>query len=302
MPHFTIPISAQESGWRIDMALLAFAKSRRLGLSRTTLQKLIQTGNVKIQDTIIVKPHHKVKESDVVSFDVEEQKANELGAEDIALEILYEDSDVAVINKPCGLVVHPAPGNAQHTLVNALLHRFNTLSDINPQRPGIVHRLDKETSGVLVIAKNNAAHLALAEQFAEHSIKRRYIALVKGSMEFDEQVIEAPIGRHPFKRKSMSVGFTAVSKYAKTHYRTLKRTKDYSVLELEPFTGRTHQLRVHLAFIGHPILGDAKYGKHNSFSRLALHAQYLGFMHPTTGAFVEFSCALPDEFKDYLKK
>ena len=214
-----------------------------------------------------------------------------------SIKIVYEDDNIIVINKPAGLVVHPAPGNYEHTLVNALIYCFKNLSDINPQRPGIVHRLDKETSGLLVIAKNNTTHLALARQFAKHSIKRKYIALVKGKMEFDEDIIELPIGRHPRRRKNMAVGFAKGTKYAKTHYRTLKRKEDCSLLELEPFTGRTHQLRVHLAFIGHPILGDAKYGKGNGSKRMCLHAKYIGFLHPSSGKFVEFSSDTPSEFK-----
>ncbi len=170
--------------------------------------------------------------------------------------------------------------------------------DVNPQRPGIVHRLDKETSGLLVIAKNNASHLALSRQFAKHTVKRKYIALVKGKIEYDENVIELPIGRHPYKRKKMSAGFGRKTKYAKTYYHTLKRMKDSSLLELEPFTGRTHQLRVHLAFLGHPILGDTKYGSNNEFIRLALHAKSIGFLHPRTGKFVEFSSETPVEFSE----
>jgi 23S rRNA pseudouridine1911/1915/1917 synthase len=197
-------------------------------------------------------------------------------------------------------VVHPAPGNYAHTLVNALLYHFKNLSDINAQRPGIVHRLDKETSGLLVIAKNNQAHLGLSKQFSQHSIKRKYIALVKGKMEFDENIVDLPIGRHPHKRKEMSVGFGKNAKSARTYYRTLKRTEHFSLLELEPFTGRTHQLRVHLAFLGHPILGDTKYAKNNEFVRLALHAKYLGFMHPATGKFIEFFCDIPKEFTEFI--
>ncbi|MDI6606110.1 MAG: RluA family pseudouridine synthase, partial [Candidatus Omnitrophota bacterium] len=166
--------------------------------------------------------------------------------------------------------------------------------------PGVVHRLDKETSGLLVIAKNNFTHLALAKQFARHSIKRKYIAVVKGRVEFDENVIELPIGRHPLKRKNMSVGFGKKTKPAMTKYRTLKRGAESSLLGLEPFTGRTHQLRVHLAFIGHPILGDDKYGKSNhAFSRMALHAQSIGFIHPRTKKFMEFSSEVPKEFEEF---
>jgi 23S rRNA pseudouridine1911/1915/1917 synthase len=207
-----------------------------------------------------------------------------------------------VINKPTGLVVHPAPGNYQHTLVNALLYHFKELSSINPLRPGIVHRLDKDTSGLMLIAKNNPAHLNLAEQFSRHSIRRKYLALVNGRVEFDEDIIELPIGRHPTKRKCMSVGFGAKTRYAKTLYRTLKRTDRVSLLELEPFTGRTHQLRVHLAQINHPILGDVKYGRNNPALRLALHAFYIGFLHPVTGKFLEFSTPAPKEFADFMKR
>jgi len=301
MREYIYSVSDNDAGKRLDLFLLDSLQKEDLGLSRTFIQKLIQNGKVTIKDILLVRPHLKVKESDEISICIEDKKSGALRAEDIPLEVIYEDEDLAIINKHPGLVVHPAPGNYEHTLVNALLSRFKKLSDINPQRPGIVHRLDKETSGLLVIAKNNAAHLSLARQFSEHSIKRKYIALVKGRMEFDENVIELPIGRHPRKRKNMSVGFGKKTKYARTYYYTLKRKEDFSLLELEPFTGRTHQLRVHLAFVGHPILGDSKYGKNNAFSRLALHAEVIGFIHPRTEKFVEFSSPSPPEFKDFLK-
>ncbi|MBU0732504.1 RluA family pseudouridine synthase, partial [Patescibacteria group bacterium] len=176
------------------------------------------------------------------------------------------------------------------------------LSDVNKNRPGIVHRLDKETSGLLVIAKNNASHLKLVKQFAQHSITRKYIAIVSGRVEFDEDIIEAPIGRHPLKRKNMAVSFTADTKYAKTAYKTLKRTKNFSLLELSPYTGRTHQLRVHLAYLGYPILGDSKYGKKDSFKRLALHAQEIGFIHPATAKPVHFTSKLPGAFQEFIKE
>ncbi|MFH0913577.1 MAG: RluA family pseudouridine synthase [Candidatus Omnitrophota bacterium] len=301
MREYIYSVSDSDAGKRLDLFLLDFLQKEDLGLSRTFIQKLIQDGKVTIKDIPLIRPHLKVKESDEIRICIEDKKASALRAEDIPLEVIYEDEDLAIINKHPGLVVHPAPGNYEHTLVNALLSRFKKLSDINPQRPGIVHRLDKETSGLLVIAKNNAAHLSLARQFSEHSIKRKYIALVKGRMEFDENVIELPIGRHPRKRKNMSVGFGKKTKYAKTYYRTLKRKEDFSLLELEPFTGRTHQLRVHLAFVGHPILGDTKYGRNNAFSRLALHAEVIGFIHPRTEKFVEFFSPSPPEFKGMLK-
>jgi len=302
MQEYILKVSEQEADARLDLFLMGFSRNNNLGLSRTFLQNMIQDGKVSVNGANVTKPHFKVKAADEVRFVTEDKKPGSLKAEDMPLDVIYEDDDLAIINKSRGIVVHPAPGNYEHTLVNALLNRFKDLSDINPERPGIVHRLDKETSGLLVIAKNNASHLALAKQFAKHSIKRKYIALVKGRMEFDGDVIELPIGRHPYKRKNMSVGFGSKTRYAKTVYRTLSRGEDFSLLELEPYTGRTHQLRVHLAHLGHPILGDTKYGKNNEFGRLALHAKYLGFKHPRTGKLVEFSSKEPAEFIEATNK
>lgn len=301
--EYVLKAGPQDDGKRLDLFLADFSQKKNLGISRTFIQKLILEAKVAIKNHNSesgVKPHFKLKAGDEVKICIEEKKGSILQAEDMPLNVVYEDNDLAIINKEPGIVVHPAPGNYEHTLVNALLHHFKELSQINPQRPGIVHRLDKETSGLLVVAKNNAAHLVLSRQFAKHTIKRKYIALVKGRMEYDENVIDLPIGRHPFKRKKMSAGFGKKVKYAKTHYRTLKRMKDSSLLELEPFTGRTHQLRVHLASLGHPILGDSKYGHNNEFIRLALHAKSIGFLHPRTGKFIEFSSDMPDEFKELL--
>ena len=303
MQEHTSQVLPEDAGRRLDLFLAGFSKQNNLGLSREFIKKLILQGCVSARGADpVLKPHYKIKTGEKIVVRIQKKKTANLSEEDIPLEVVYEDKDLAVINKPIGLVVHPAPGNYAHTLVNALLFRFKTLSDINPQRPGIVHRLDKDTSGLLVIAKNNSAHLYLANQFAEHTIKRKYVALVKGRMEFDENIIELPIGRHPLKRKNMAVGFGKNYKYAKTLYRTIKRTKDFSLLELEPFTGRTHQLRVHLAYLGHPILGDTKYGRNNDFIRLALHAKSIGFTHPGSKKFVEFSCQLPVEFKEFVNK
>jgi 23S rRNA pseudouridine1911/1915/1917 synthase len=296
MPEYTLIVFGSDAEKRLDVFLMDYTQTRRLGLSRTQIQRLIVAGGITISGVPVTKPHHKIKPGERITIVIPEKKEHLLETEDIPLTVVYEDEDLAVIDKPPGLVVHPAPGNAAHTLVNALLFRFGTVSSIAPGRPGIVHRLDKDTSGLLVIAKNNFAHLKLAEQFARHSIRRRYVALVKGSVEFDEHTIEMPIGRHPFRRKNMSVGFGEHTKYAKTYYKTLRRTQALSLLQLEPFTGRTHQLRVHLAFIGHPILGDTKYGKNNAFSRLALHAVFLGFEHPRTRQPLEFSSDIPAEF------
>lgn len=301
MQEYAIKVSPEQAGQRLDLFIAGFSKDNNLGISRTSIQKLIHDKNISIKTNDIIKPHYHLKAGDEIVIKLQDKKSNLPEAEDIPLDIVYDDDYLAVIDKPCGIVVHPAPGNYEHTLVNALVKRFKKLSDINPQRPGIVHRLDKDTSGLLVIAKDNATHLGLAEQFAEHSISRRYIALVKGRVEFDEDVIEMPIGRHPYKRKNMAVGFNKNTKYAKTHYQTLSRSDEFSLLELRPFTGRTHQLRVHLAFLGHPILGDTKYGKNNQFKRLALHAEYIGFIHPKTNKFMEFTSDTPSEFKEYIK-
>jgi len=302
MKEYILKVSPDQAGMRLDLFILEFSKKNDLGFSRTFIQRAILGGRVVLGDSKLSKPHYKVKTGDELKIDIEDKKPVDLQAEAIPLEVVYEDEELAVINKQVGLVVHPAPGNAEHTLVNALLHRFKNLSDVNPLRPGIVHRLDKETSGLMVIAKNNFTHYALSQQFSKHDIKRKYIALVKGRVEFDENVIELPIGRHPVKRKNMAVGFGKNTKYAKTHYRTLKRSENFSLLELEPFTGRTHQLRVHLAFIGHPILGDAKYGKDNEDIRLCLHAQTIGFTHPRSEKFMEFSSEMPEEFNKILKQ
>lgn len=300
--QYAIKVLPEDAGKRLDVFLMDFSRARGLGLSRTFIQKLIAQGSVKLAGSTLLKPHQKIKAGENLEIVAEEQKECPLRPEEIPLEVVYDDQDLAVINKQAGLVVHPAPGNQSHTLVNALLYRFKKLSDIDPQRPGIVHRLDKETSGLMVAAKNNEAHLALREQFSTHSVRRTYVAIVRGEVAFDEDVVEIPIQRHPLRRKSMSVGFGPGSRYARTLYRTLKRTKCFSLLELVPFTGRTHQIRVHLAFLGHPILGDEKYGKNNEFPRLALHAKSLGFEHPRTGRPMYFDSELPPEFKEFIGK
>jgi 23S rRNA pseudouridine1911/1915/1917 synthase len=301
MKKYMLEVDAAGSGKRLDMFIADFCAREKLGFSRTAIQKMILDGKVVCEGVQLPKPHTKIKTGQQIQWVVEEKKASVLSPEDIPFNIEYEDDDLAVIYKPAGLVVHPAPGNATHTLVNALLHSFEKLSDINPGRPGIVHRLDKDTSGLLVIAKTNFVHLELAKQFAEHSITRKYIALVRGSMEYDENIIEVPIGRHPIRREKMSARFGEHTKYAKTHYRTLLRAKSYSLLELLPYTGRTHQLRVHLAFLGHPILGDPTYGKKSDFCRLALHAKTIGFMHPARKKYLEFSTGMPAEFEEFLR-
>jgi 23S rRNA pseudouridine1911/1915/1917 synthase len=301
MKEYRFVASSEDAGVRLDILLSNFCKEKKLGVSRTLVKALILKGAVSAKGAAVLTPHYRVKPQDEVRFSIEEKAPLEIKAEQIKFDIVYDDSDLAVINKPSGLVVHPAPGNYEHTLVNALKNVFSELSDINPARPGIVHRLDKETSGLLIIAKNNFSHLALTRQFTEHTIKKEYIAIVKGIMEFDEGVVEAPISRHLYKRKNMAVSFSQKAKEAKTYYRTLKRFKDFSLIELRPFTGRTHQLRVHLDFIGHPVLGDEKYGKNNKFSRLALHARRLIFTHPKTGKVIDLTAPVPEEILAYTK-
>ncbi|RJP29821.1 MAG: RluA family pseudouridine synthase [Candidatus Omnitrophota bacterium] len=303
MKEYSFEVSEAENGKRLDIFLQQSAKDNDLGYSRTFIKDSISHGNCSVNGLPVVKAHHKVKTGDKLTIRLEDRQAVDLAAEELPLDILFEDGDIAVINKQPGLVVHPAPGNKEHTLVNALLYHFkDKLSSVNPMRPGIVHRLDKDTSGLIVIAKNNNSHFNLTKQFAEHLVQKKYIALVEGYVEFNEDVIELPIGRHPLKRQNMSVGFRETDKYAKTRYHTLLRNSQFSMLALFPLTGRTHQLRVHLAHIGHPILGDGKYGRKNTFPRLALHAQYLGFKHPGTEEFVEFYCKLPDEFTYFIEQ
>lgn len=300
--EINLKVDKKDVGMRLDLFILKSALERNLSLTRTHIKRMILEGDVTLNNAF-QKPGYKIKAGEVFKIRLKKLSLSQgLQPQEIPLEIIYQDKDLAVINKPAGLVVHPAAGNKQNTLVNALLYHFKDLSLINPQRPGIVHRLDKDASGIMLVAKSDKAHLALAKQFAKHDIKRQYVALVKGSMEFDEDVIELSIARNPKDRKKMSVGFGKNAKYAKTHYKTLMRKKDSSLLELSPFTGRTHQLRVHLAFIGHPILGDIKYGRNNAFSRLALHAIKIGFLHPSTHKFMEFSISIPEAFLNYFKK
>lgn len=302
MAQYTIVVDSDHCGQRIDIILIDFAVVNNLGVSRTGLQDLIKQGKVSIDGEVCLKNNFKAKENQKVVFDFEEKKEITLKGEDIPLEVLYEDNDFAIISKPIDIVVHPAPGNNEHTLVNALIYKFKNLSSINPDRPGIVHRLDKETSGLMIIAKNNKSHLFFVEAFSNHEIKKKYVALVKGEVKFQENIIEIGIARHPLKRESMSVSMSENAREAKTYYKTLKKTKKFSLLELHPYTGRTHQLRVHLDYIGHPILGDKKYGRNNDFTRLALHAIYLGFNHPSKKKFIEFKTNIPKEFTDFIDK
>lgn len=285
-------IGPEDTGIRIDV----FLKAKEPNLSRTMIQDLILKGHVLVNHAA-VKQHYRCKLDDVLEWSVPQAHASALVPENIALDILFEDDDVIVLNKPAGLVVHPGAGNDAHTLAHALLFHTKNLSTLSQDRPGIVHRLDKDTSGVMVVAKNNHAHLELSRQFKKHSIERRYIALVAGLVAFDEGVIDVPLKRHSMDRKKIAVSFAQEAKPAHTTYHVLRRYKEFTAVELFPQTGRTHQLRVHLNYLGHPILGDSVYGKKASFPRLALHAKDLGFVHPTTGEWVKFSVPLPAEMK-----
>ena len=273
-------------------------------MSRSFIQKLIKDGLVFVNDRP-VKASFRVSEGDMVSFSSPELKMPEVIPEDIPLDILYEDEDIIVINKPKGMVVHPAPGHFSGTLVNALMyHCKDSLSGINGVlRPGIVHRIDMDTTGSLLACKNDRAHLSIAAQLKDHSIKRIYTALIHGVLKDDTGRIDAPIGRSEKNRKMMAVN-TRNSKEAVTNYRVIERFKSFTMIECRLETGRTHQIRVHLSSIGHPIAGDELYCPLKPPCKLrgqALHAGTIGFIHPTTGEYMEFTAPLPDYF-DKLKK
>jgi 23S rRNA pseudouridine1911/1915/1917 synthase len=265
LEEYKIIVDAKLSGKRIDIFLVEYFKHK---FSRTFIRKLIDDGKVTIHNEC-QKAKHIVHENDVLHIEIPPPETLSVEAEDIPLDIVYEDKDVCVVNKQAGLVVHPAPGNAKGTLVNALLFHCRDLSGIGGAlRPGIVHRLDKDTSGLIVVAKNDMAHTSLSNQFKSREAGRVYIALVKGKVEFDNGIIELPIGRHHIDRKRMEVAYSD-SKDAKTRYTVLKRFNGFSVLELKLETGRTHQIRVHLAHLGYPILGDRTYGSGKGMKRQA---------------------------------
>ncbi|WP_430022716.1 RluA family pseudouridine synthase [Paenibacillus sp. MABNR03] len=270
-------------------------------VSRSQVQLWIGDGLVTVNGTV-VKANAKLAEGDLIELQIPEPTAVEIIAEDIPLEVVYEDSDVIVINKPRGLVVHPAPGHTSGTLVNALMYHCKDLSGINGElRPGIVHRIDKDTSGLLMAAKNDRAHASLAAQLKDHSVNRRYIALVHGHLSHDQGTIDAPIGRDTYDRKMYTVT-ERNSKHAVTHFNVTERINDYTLLELKLETGRTHQIRVHMKFIGHPLVGDPIYGRNKGIKMngQALHAAILGFVHPTTGEYLEFTAPLPQDMEDVL--
>lgn len=290
------------AGKRIDQAV-----SELLGSPRSAVQKWIGQG--RVTDPAGRFPYGKntrLKGEETVLVQIPDPVVYEAKAEDIPLEIVYEDSDLLVVNKPKGLVVHPAPGNPDGTLVNALLaHCGESLSGINGVlRPGIVHRIDKNTSGLLIVAKNDRAHQGLAEQIQAHSFKRLYEAVVQGHLRQASGTVEAPIGRHPVDRKKMAV-VERHSRPAVTHYRVLTSYPGYDHVELRLETGRTHQIRVHMAYLGHPVAGDTVYGPSRQPPGLdgqCLHARTIGFRHPVTGAYLEFTSPLPPYFRDFLAR
>lgn len=308
MPEISERIETQV--YEVDMA----GAGRRLDqylsecepeLTRSYLQKLIRDGSVLLEGRP-AKAGVKLSQGMKIELTLPEAKELEILPEDLPLDILYEDRDVILVNKPKGMVVHPSAGHHTGTLVNALLfHCQGELSGINGiLRPGIVHRIDRDTTGVLIACKNDRAHNALAGQLKEHTITRRYRALVCGNLKEDEGTVDAPIGRHPVERKKMAV-VRSGGKQAVTHYRVLERFGAYTYIECRLETGRTHQIRVHMASIGHPLLGDEVYGRGKNPFHLegqTLHAMVLGFVHPSTGEYMEFEAPLPEYFEELLRR
>lgn len=291
--------TAGSAGVRIDKFLAEAIPD----LSRSHIQKLIAADLVTVGDKA-VKANYKTAVSDEIKVQIPEPEIPDIQPENIPLDILFEDSDILIVNKPKGMVVHPAPGHYSGTLVNAVMyHCRDNLSGINGiARPGIVHRIDMDTTGSLLICKNDAAHQSLAEQLKEHRITRKYHAIVHGNLKEDDGTVNAPIGRHPTDRKKMSTR-APHGRSAVTHYKVLERFGDYTYIECELETGRTHQIRVHMASIGHPIVGDAVYGPAKCPFKLqgqTLHAKVLGIIHPMTGEYMEFDAPLPEYFLQLL--
>lgn len=300
MDEFRFEITEELEDERIDKCLAMLIDS----LSRSFIQKMIKEGAVSVNG-LPAKGSCRVRAEDVVSFRLPEAVEPDIKPENIPLDILYEDRDVIVVNKPKGMVVHPAAGHYSGTLVNGLMyHCGQDLSGINGvMRPGIVHRIDKDTTGSVIVCKNDVAHNSIAGQLKEHSVTRRYRAICYGVLKEDEGTVNRPIGRHPTERKKMAVN-ERNGKPAITHYRVLQRFPGYTYIECELETGRTHQIRVHMASIGHPLLGDEVYSNRTSPFKLTgqtLHAMTLGFRHPTTGEYVETTAPLPDYFSHLLE-
>ena len=307
--EFKFIIKPEQQGQRLDLYLSLLPE---LGRSRSQVKKLIESGNVLVNNDVS-EPSCKLKADDRIKITVPAPEPTTLKPENLPLEIVYEDNDIVVVNKPKGMVTHPAPGNRSGTLVNALLHHCDHLAPTGaPVRPGIVHRLDKDTSGLLVVAKTDQAYHSLVRQLKERKVEKTYVALVHGVIKNNSGVIEARIGRHPVQRKKMAVIEAPNSKHrtpnsreAFTSYKVIQRFKYFTLVEVKIMTGRTHQIRVHLSFIGFPLVGDPTYGKKANELDVAgqlLHARKLGFFHPRTNEFMEFSAALPEEFQRVLQK
>ena len=299
MTELVFSASTEDSGIRVDR----FLQARLPDHSRSAIQKWMEDGCVLVNGKSVAK-NYKLSGVCEILVRIPEPQELQVRAENIPLDIVYEDDDLLVVNKPKGMVVHPAPGNSDGTLVNALLyHCKGSLSGINGViRPGIVHRIDKDTSGLLMVAKNDRAHLGLAEQIKEHSFDRVYETVVYGQFKEDSGTVNAPIGRHPVDRKRMAV-IASHSREAITHFQVLERLNGFTHLRVQLETGRTHQIRVHMAYIGHPVAGDPIYGPRKVISELhgqCLHAREIGFTHPVTGERMHFSSSLPDYFVRFL--
>lgn len=293
-------ISAEQAGERLDKTLSLLYPE----LSRSFFQKLIKEGQIKVND-VVRKANYCVDEGDLLSVVIPKAQEIAILPENIPLDILYEDKDVLVVNKPKGMVVHPSAGHYSGTLVNAVMyHCKDSLSGINGEiRPGIVHRIDMDTTGALIVCKNDQAHVKIAAQIKEHSVTRRYLGIVRGVVSQDNGVIEGTIGRHPRERKKMAANVPN-GKRAVTHYRVLRRFQNHTYMEFELETGRTHQIRVHMASIGHPLLADPLYGHTKCSYQLqgqCLHAMTLGFIHPVTGKYIEVTAPLPEYFQKLLE-
>ena len=301
MNRLDLTVSAEHAGERLDK----FLSDSVEGLSRSSLTKLIEDGKVTVGEKA-VKKNYKVADGDRVMVLIDDPKPVDITPEDIPLDIVYEDEHLLVVNKPKGMVVHPAPGNYSGTLVNALMyHCGDHLSGINGElRPGIVHRIDKNTSGLLAVAKSDIAHAGLSEQIKAHSFTREYLAICYGNIKEDERTVDAPIGRHKIDRKKMCVT-QLNSKPAVTHIKVLERYSGFTYILCRLETGRTHQIRVHLSSIGHPLAGDDVYGPSKVITELhgqCLHAYKLGFVHPVTGAYMEFTADPPESFIRFREK
>ena len=298
MEKFKFEVTDDDKGKRLDKYLVEQLPKK---FSRSFIQKLISESSVLLNN-LPVKSHHKLNEGQVVEVTVPDATESSITPENIPLNIVYEDDELLVLNKPAGMVVHPAPGNWSGTLVNALMAYCKRLSGIGGvAKPGIVHRLDKGTSGLLVVAKTDSAHANLAKQFKSKTIKRVYVALARGTVQLDNGTIQTPIGRSIRDRKRMAVNAVS-TKTAITRYKVLERFKDCTLLELTLGTGRTHQIRVHMSYIGHPLLGDEQYGSKGDFPRPALHAKTIGFIHPVTKKYMEFTSDLPEDMKGLITK